>query len=267
MLGVGVVVALAATALSIGATAAIDAGASGPNVTYYACLSTTGKLSKVGTTAPTCTGTSTQISWNSQGATGATGAPGATGAQGPAGPQGPAGATVNTCTSPPGPGLNFSVCTLSSVNWPATHLAGTLFIDANLSSAQLEIANAPNTNYDFGNLTSTNFNATTLTNAIFSQATVTNANFSGALLTGAQLFNMFNVSGVNFSSANLTGADLSSNTLTNTNFTNANLTNANFGGDTVTGTTPVTGVVWSNTICPDGTNSNAHGSTCVGHGF
>ena len=85
--------------------------------------------------------------------------------------------------------------------------------------------------------------------------------------TGPSLFNMFGVSGVNFSNANLTGADLSANTLTNTNFANANLTNANFGGDTVTGTTTVTGVIWSNTICPDGTNSNADGSTCVGHGL
>jgi uncharacterized protein YjbI with pentapeptide repeats len=264
MLGVGVAVVLAVTALSIGATAAMDAGASGPNVTYFACLSSSGKLTKVGTTAPSCTGSLTQISWNSQGATGATGA---TGVQGPTGPQGPAGATVNTCTSPPGPGLNFSVCTLSGVIWPATHLAGTLFIDANLSSAQLEIAEAPNADFDFGNLTSTNFNATTLTGAILSQANVTNANFSGALLNGAQLNNMFNVSGVNFSTANLTGADLSSNTLTNTNFTGANVTNANFNGDTVTGTITVTGVIWGNTICPDGTNSNVDGNSCVGHGL
>jgi hypothetical protein len=27
----------------------------------------------------------------------------------------------------------------------------------------------------------------------------------------------------------------------------------------------VTGVTWSNTTCPDGTNSNNDGGTCTGH--
>jgi hypothetical protein len=28
----------------------------------------------------------------------------------------------------------------------------------------------------------------------------------------------------------------------------------------------VIGVIWNNTTCPDGTNSNNNGNTCVGHG-
>ena len=24
-------------------------------------------------------------------------------------------------------------------------------------------------------------------------------------------------------------------------------------------------VIWSNTVCPDGTNSDSHGQTCIGH--
>jgi hypothetical protein len=42
------------------------------------------------------------------------------------------------------------------------------------------------------------------------------------------------------------------------------LTNANLAGSTLQGAS-LGGVKWSNTLCPDGTNSDAAGSTCVGH--
>ena len=55
--------------------------------------------------------------------------------------------------------------------------------------------------------------------------------------------------------ANLTGANLTNASLYNANLTNANLTGAN-----------VSGVQWQHTTCPDGTNSDNNGGTCVGHG-
>ena len=47
--------------------------------------------------------------------------------------------------------------------------------------------------------------------------------------------------------------------LTNANFTCARLDDATLAGAIVTGAT------WNDTTCPDGTNSNDHGNTCVGH--
>jgi uncharacterized protein YjbI with pentapeptide repeats len=41
--------------------------------------------------------------------------------------------------------------------------------------------------------------------------------------------------------------------------TNADLTGANLAGANIQK------ITWSNTTCPDGTNSNADGGTCVGH--
>lgn len=79
--------------------------------------------------------------------------------------------------------------------------------------------------------------------------------------------------------AHLTGADLSNAVLSNANLTramlrfadlrtvfmpNADLTRTNLFGALMEGAT-VTGVTWQNTICPDGTLSNANGDTCVGH--
>jgi hypothetical protein len=78
-LRVAVAAAVGGAALAIGAVT-LTAGAAGTNTTYYACLNG-GKLSSVGTKAPTCTSPATLISWNQTGPAGATilsgtGAPG-----------------------------------------------------------------------------------------------------------------------------------------------------------------------------------------------
>ena len=56
------------------------------------------------------------------------------------------------------------------------------------------------------------------------------------------------------SNADLRGTDLRGTYLAGADLTNANLRGAHLGGD-----------LWNNTICPDGTNSDANGGTCVGH--
>jgi len=79
LLAVGVI---AGATLATGATLAVEAGASGTNPTYYACLHA-GTLTQVGKTFPTCTVVGAKvISWNS---TGPQGVPGVQGVQGPAG--------------------------------------------------------------------------------------------------------------------------------------------------------------------------------------
>jgi len=100
---VAIVTALAVATLAIGATAAVTAGADGSSTTYFACIKS-GKLTNVGTAAPTCSATETQISWGAQGAAGPTGA---TGAQGPVGQASvvnlpPASAFATACPEPPG---------------------------------------------------------------------------------------------------------------------------------------------------------------------
>jgi type VI secretion system secreted protein Hcp len=96
------VVAVVATAVvAVGMTTVFTAGASTGPTTYYGCLRS-GKLIDVGVTAPTCPGSASQISWNSQGSVG------------PAGTQGPVGQAsvvdvpaaslfANPCPQPPPP--------------------------------------------------------------------------------------------------------------------------------------------------------------------
>ena len=85
-------------------------------------------------------------------------------------------------------------------------------------------------------------------------ANLEGANLAGFNFLGANLW-LTNLSGANLQGANLIGANLSLATLTNANLKGAMTTGAIFSW-----------AKWSNTTCPDGTNSTSNvGSTCVGH--
>jgi uncharacterized protein YjbI with pentapeptide repeats len=80
-----------------------------------------------------------------------------------------------------------------------------------------------------------------------------NGNLSGCYLAGA-----------NLSGANATNANLVATYLAGANLSSANLSHANLRGAVLTGAN-LTQVTWNQTTCPDGTNSNADGGTCLGH--
>src|SRR5262249_52158236 len=98
---------------------------------------------------------------------------------------------------------------------------------------------------------------------------LTGYNLSNSDLTGARLYRSnltsANLTGARLIFADLTGANLTNANLTNANLTDATLTQARLTGSNLTGAN-LTRVIWSDTTCPDGTNSDNDGGTCVGHG-
>lgn len=80
---------------------------------------------------------------------------------------------------------------------------------------------------------------------------------SGFDLSGVELQNV-DLSGANLSTANLSNADLSYARLTDANLTGANLTNADLTGASGNPHFPQL-AIWSNTTCPDGSNSDSNG--------
>jgi uncharacterized protein YjbI with pentapeptide repeats len=60
--------------------------------------------------------------------------------------------------------------------------------------------------------------------------------------------------------ASFVDADLRGAQLAGVDFTNANLTGADWRR-----ATGLDSAIFSNTTCPDGTNSDANGGTCIGH--
>ena len=90
---------------------------------------------------------------------------------------------------------------------------------------------------------------------------------SGADLRGVDLSGATVVI-VTMAGADLSGADLAGAALDGVQFDGADLTGADFSGVTIgtaqsTWTTTFLGAVWSDTTCPDGTNSDADGGTCA----
>jgi uncharacterized protein YjbI with pentapeptide repeats len=105
------------------------------------------------------------------------------------------------------------------------------------------------------------------------------ADFSGDNFTSSQLVDGIddNFVGANFTGATIGGDGSDAGAYWGSDFNGANFTNAFFAADN-TGTAAdfnfnglssatFLGAIWNNTTCPDQTNSNSDGNTCVGHGI
>jgi len=144
------------------------------------------------------------------------------------------------CSAAPYPGIDLAGCNLSK----GGNLAGILPSDIELEGADLDQAVL-----SYLDLGRTDLQGADLVYALLDEAQLTEANLGYANLTGA------NLTGANLTGANLTGANLTRANLTGANLTGANLTGANLAS-----------VTWSDTTCPDGTNSGkGAGATCIGH--
>lgn len=88
-----------------------------------------------------------------------------------------------------------------------------------------------------------------LANAWLMDANISNGDFEGTIFRNVDFI------GVAAEETNFAGADM-----TGASFQNVGLTDATGMTSTI-----LTDVTWSNTICPDGTNSNDNSNTCIGH--
>lgn len=173
-----------------------------------------------------------------------------------------------TSTAPTGTGSYTVNAGLNNTDYSATPVQGTEYVDTNLSGYPKLLSGAYN-------LSGTNLSGAYLGGANLAGASLSPGNFKGvvfvhATLTGANLSGA-NFSGADFGYADLTGANLSGANFSSANFAHATLNGANLSGSnlrgaTGLGTASLSGVVWNKTVCPDGTNSNNDGGTCVGHG-
>lgn len=98
-----------------------------------------------------------------------------------------------------------------------------------------------------------------LKNAVLLDNYMNYSDLSKANLSGAKLNN------TDFSGATLSEADLRGAKVSGCLFTGADLTGANLEGVDMEVASGWETAIWGNTICPDGTNSDDNGLTCVGH--
>jgi uncharacterized protein YjbI with pentapeptide repeats len=172
-------------------------------------------------------------------------------------------------------------CVQNNLVGPTANLSGVDLTNANLQGAELTDANLTGATLDQAELQGVNLSGATLTGIhatgldscpgqgllpqdwkCVKRALVgPGADVSGANLDSADLSGM-DLTAADFTGADLTNADLSNADVTNANFTNAELKDATFDGATITGAV-FTGANWDNTTCPDGSNSDDNGNTCL----
>ena len=200
------------------------------STTIYACVKTANGNVRIVTANTNCSNGETPLSWDQQG---------------PQGPQGPTGGTWNDlpffCN---GCMLSPYADKFAGKNWSKAQIGGfSSFDHSDLTGVMLTQG-----------ILSVNFNNDNLTNADISNASAAGSSFDHTNLTNA-----------NFSNTDMSQVSMQNATIQNTNFSNVNFTNAFLQGSTGFSSANVNGATWSNTTCPDGTNSDNNGHTCVGH--
>jgi uncharacterized protein YjbI with pentapeptide repeats len=182
-------------------------------------------------------------------------------------------------------GISFAWSNLTGANGgcdpdlPRTNLAGARIYrailvnaklcDAILSGADLHGSDLTNAALEDASLIRTNLSWADLDGAgagfaPFFDANLSNASWVGGSAVGAGFdgadLHRIDLRGTSLRAASLTGADLRYAQLDGVDFTGADLTGANWSR--ATGRTTA---IYAGTTCPDGSNSDANGGTCVGH--
>jgi hypothetical protein len=152
-------------------------------------------------------------------------------------------------------GLGFIICTNCTIADVQLRYDLATTVNQNFDKAVLNVLTAPNTD----------FSGSSFVNAILDGSAIDNCDFSDANFANASLESFLGVARVSLFNSNLTNANLTNVNFSSATLQNANLTDADLTGATNLSSADVTDVIWSNTTCPDGTNSNNNGNTCVGH--
>ena len=180
------------------------------------------------------------------------------------------------------PGANLQYCKLKDANLAGDDLAGANFYGASLFGANLQGADLADAVFTKADINYVDLTDTDLSGAVFDSEDPSLSDYiiSGGvtgtpsvfpvdfnLVDGYLVGPVANLTAADLSAADLAGQDLLDTNLSDANLTNANLSSANFTGANLAGATATgtnfTSAVWSNTTCPDGTNSNNDSGTCV----
>ena len=198
----------------------------------------------------------------------------------------PASAATKSCV--PGPGARLVGCNLSGVDLTHVNLTG-----ASLRLAILKGTKLTDANLTAANLTSARLKGADLNGAILARAILFDTSSGDITGTPASLPPYFrllhgyligpgvdleytNLTGIDlanaplgaayFNYANLSHADLVDGHLKYAYLEHSNLTDADLRGAVVSRSN-LRGITWSNTICPDGTNSNNDKNHNCGHNW
>ncbi|MFS8533048.1 Ig-like domain repeat protein [Sphaerobacter thermophilus] len=184
--------------------------------------------------------------------------------------------TATVTVLPPGAGVPTGTVTFYAGALPLDTVP--LRAEAGVATASLTTDSLPVGTHDITAAYTGDANVTAGTSAVLTQYVNTDlrgyptfqggldlrgAQLPGATLVGVDLTGAW-MQQANLAGANLRGARLVRAVLLGADLRGADLRDADLSG-ALLGMARLSGVQWGNTICPDGSNSDAHGGTCLGH--
>ena len=163
----------------------------------------------------------------------------------------------------------FDFANLENASLTYSDFSDASFVNANLVGA----------NGIFSTFHLTDFSGAAMYNGIWRQSDFSDAMFVGSNLaytefrwsdlSGANLSGAFMYGGSNWMGVNLSGADLTNAWMNDVNLRGSDLTGADLTGARLAylnpsyGAADISGVTWTNAICPDGTHASTVGNTCA----
>jgi hypothetical protein len=219
-----------AAGVAIGSVASAVVLAAIPDTdgTIHACrLNTTGTVRIIDSDSETCNGTETGINWEQ--------------------------------SNPPETGDMLTNLSGADLSWASLQYRN--FAHANLQNSILQ----------YSTLTGSDMHGADLTNALIDSSTMVKVDLHDTDLSNLAGHSLFaNLNGANLENSDLSGLSILTGAFVGANLTNTDFTNASLAAGTSFDTTDLTsavltGTTWSNVICPDSTNSDDNGNTCIGH--
>lgn len=163
----------------------------------------------------------------------------------------------------------FDFANLENASLTYSNFSDASFVNANLAGADGIFATFHNTDFSHAAMYNGIWRQSDFSYAIFVSTNLVNTEFRWSDLSSANLSGAYAYGGSNWFGVNLSGADLTNAWMYDLDLRNADLTGADLTGARLAylnpsyGAADISGVTWTNAICPDGTHASTIGNTCA----
>ena len=163
----------------------------------------------------------------------------------------------------------FDFAILENASLTYSNFSDASFVNAKLSGADGIFATFHRADFSGAQMYHGIWRQSDFSDALFVGSQLQYTEFRYSDLSGANLSGSFNYGGSDWLMVNLSGADLTNAWMYDVDLRYADLTGADLTGARLAylnpsyGPADITGVTWTNAICPDGTHASTVGNTCA----
>ena len=163
----------------------------------------------------------------------------------------------------------FDFAMMDNASLSYSNFSDASFVNANLVGADGIFSTFHRTDFSGAQMYQGIWRNSEFNDAIFVGSQLSYTEFSYSDLSGANLSGAVMYGGSNWMGVNLSGADLTNAWMYDVDLRGADLTGADLTGARLAylnpsyGPADITGVTWTNAICPDGTHASTVGNTCA----